>query len=75
MTFEGRDCFKTKLRYIALSPFKFFSDNCKFEYNLSGEEINFFKALRKNRNVIIQKVDKSNTIVITDKEKYVKRAI
>ena len=77
MTTEEKDRFKTKLKDIALSSFKLFSDNCKFENNLSAEEINSLKALMRNKD-IIQKADKGNTVVITDKEKYiecVKRAI
>ena len=37
MTTEEKDRFKTKLKDIALSSFKLFSDNCKFENNLSAE--------------------------------------
>ena len=37
MTTEEKDRFKTKLKDIALSSFKRFSDNCKFENNLSAE--------------------------------------
>ena len=77
VTTEEKDRFKTKLKDIALSSFKLFSDNCKFENNLSAEEINSLKALMRNKD-IIQKADKGNTVVITDKEKYiecVKRAI
>ena len=78
MTTEEKDRFKTKLKDIALSSFKLFSDNCKFEYNLSAEEINSLKALMRNKDILIQKADKGNTVVITDKDKYiqgVKRAI
>ena len=78
MTTEEKDRFKTKLKDIALSSFKLFSDNCKFENNLSAEEINSFKALMRNKDIIIQKDGKGNAVVITDKEKYiegVKRAI
>ena len=74
---KKKDSFKTKLKDIVLSSFKFFSDNCKSENNLSAEEINSLKALMRNKD-IIQKADKGNTVVITDKEKYiecVKRAI
>ena len=77
MTTEEKDRFKSKLKDIVLSSFKLFSDNCKFENNLSAEEINSLKALMRNKD-IIQKADKGNTVVITDKEKYiecVKRAI
>ena len=78
MTTEEKDDFKTKLNDIALSSLKLFSDNCKFENNLSAEEINLLKALMRNKDIIMQKADKGNTLVITGKEKYiegVKRAI
>ena len=77
MTTEEKDRLKTKLKDIALSSFKLFSENCKVENNLSTDGINSLKALKRNKN-ITQKADKGNTIVITDKEKYiegVKRAI
>ena len=79
MTNEEKDRFKAKVKDIAFSSFKH-SNNCKLkiiENNLSAEEINFLKALMRNKN-IIQKADKGNIVVITDKEKYiegVKRAI
>ena len=75
MASEKRDRFKSKLKDTALSPFELVSDNCKFE---NKEEINSLKALMRNKNIIIQKADKGNIIVITDKKKYiegVKRAI
>ena len=71
MITEEKDRFKTKLKDIALSSFKLFSDNCEFENNLSAEEINSVKALMRNKDIIIQKADKGNTVVITDKEKYI----
>ena len=71
MTFEERIRFKTKLKDMALSSFKLFSDNFKFENNLSAEEINSLKALMRNKNTTVQKNDKGNTVVITGKEKYI----
>ena len=71
MITEEKDRFKTKLKDIALSSFKLFSDNCEFENNLSAEEINSVKALVRNKDIIIQKADEGNTVVITDKEKYI----
>ena len=78
MTAEEKDHFKTKLKDIALSSFKLLSDNCKFENTVSAEEKNLFKALMRNKDIIIQKADKSNAVVIADKDKNtqgVKRAI
>ena len=71
MTTEEKDRFKTKLKDMALPSFKLFSDNCKFENNLSAEETNSFKALMGNKDIVIQKVDKGNRVVITDKDKYI----
>ena len=58
MTNEEKDRFKSKLKDISLPFFKLFSDNCKFENNLSVAEINSLKALMRNKD-------------ITDKEKYI----
>ena len=69
MTNEEKDRFKIKWKDIALSSFKIFSGNSKFENNLSAGKINSLKALMRNKDIII---------VIADKEKYtegVKRAI
>ena len=60
-----------KLKDIALSPFKLLNNNFKFKNNLSTEEISSLNALMRNKNIIIQKADKGNTVVITDKEKYI----
>ena len=61
-----------------MSSFKFFNGICKYENNLSVEEINSLKSvMRKKNHDYIKKKDKCNTVVITDKEKYfegVKRA-
>ena len=68
MTTEEKDRFKIKLEGNVLSSFKLFSDNCKFENNLSAEETNSLKALMINEDIIIQKTGQGNTVVITDKE-------
>lgn len=69
MTSEERDCFKTNLKDIAFSSFKLFGDNCKLENNFSAKQIDSLKALIRDKN-LIQKANKINTAVITDKEKY-----
>ena len=61
MTSDEKDYFKTKLKDIVLPSFRLFSDNCKFENDLSAEEINLLKALMTNKITIIQKADKGNT--------------
>ena len=61
-----------------MPSFKPFNENYKFENNNSAEKISSLKAVMRNKNIVIQKADKGNTVVTTDKEKYiegVKRAI
>ena len=71
MTSEDRERFKAKIKDIALSSYKLLNDNCKYENNLSSEELSSLKTLMRNKNIVIQKVDKGNTVVIMDKEKYI----
>ena len=71
MTSEDRERFKAKLKDIALSSYKLLNDNCKYENNLSSEELSALKTLMRNKNIVIQIADKGNTVVIMDKEKYI----
>ena len=71
MTSEDREHFKTKLKDIAFSTYKLLNDNCKYENNLSSEELSALKILMRNKNIVILKADKGNTVVIMDKEKYI----
>ena len=59
---------KTKLKDIALLSYKLLNDNCKYENHLSSEELSSLKTLKRNENIVIQKSDKGNTVVIIDKE-------
>ena len=43
------------------------------EQNLSKEELTTLTNLSKNKDIIIQKSDKGNSVVIVDKDTYVKR--
>ena len=70
ITSEEREHFKTKLKDTALSFFKLSSDNSKFKNNPSAEEINSLKAFKRYQKQDL-KTDKGNTVVITEKEKYV----
>ena len=69
MTSEDRKRFKAKLKDIALSSYKLLNDNCKYENNLSSEELSSLKTFTRNKNIIIQKADKGNTLVIIDRER------
>ena len=71
MTSEDRKRFKAKLKDIALSSDKLLNDNCKYENNLSSEELSSYKTLIRKKNIAIQKADKDITVVIIDKEKYI----
>ena len=70
MTSEDSERFKTKLTDTALSSYKLLNDNCKYEDNLSCEELSSLKTLMRNN----KKADKANTVVIIDKEKYIQGA-
>ena len=69
MTSEDRECFKAKLKDIALSSYTLLNDTCKYENNFSSEELSSLKTLMRSKNIAIQKSDKGNTVVIIDKEK------
>ena len=43
MTLEDRESFNDKLKDIALSFYKLLNDNCKYENNLSSEELSSLK--------------------------------
>ena len=62
---------KAKLKDIALSSYRLLNDNCKYENNLSSEELSSLKTLMRNKNFIIQKADRGNIIVLIYKEKYI----
>ena len=65
------DFVKTRLKDIALSSYK---EHNSFPYkysNLSKEEAECLKKLSENKNLVIQKSDKGNAIVILNREDYV----
>ena len=54
MASEDRERFKAKLKDIALSSYKRSNDNCKYENNLSSEELSSLKTILRNKNIVIQ---------------------
>ena len=54
-----------------MSSYKLLNNNYKYEDNLSSEQLSSLKSLTRNKNIVIQKADKHNTVVIIDKEKYI----
>ena len=71
MTSEDRERFKAKLKGIALPSYKLLNDTCKYENNLSSEYLSSLKSFMRNKNIVIRKAKKGNTVVIIDKEKYI----
>ena len=64
-----KDCVKSRLRDCAYSPFK---QALKiFGKNLRDEKIKDLKNLTENKDLVIQKADKVNAIVILNKNDYV----
>ena len=62
---------KSKIKDVGLSSFRLYNkkDN-RFE-NLSEEEYEAFINLQSNKNIIIQKADKGNSVVVIDRLSYV----
>lgn len=58
---------KTKLELTSLQT-------KRFRDNLSKEERRALSSLNDNKNIVIKKADKSNTIVIMDKQQYITEA-
>ena len=63
---------KSKVLNTAISSFDSFNNN-KMRSNLSKEELKALHNLRKQKHVVIQKADKGNTVVITEKNAYINK--
>ena len=68
MKSENRDFLKNKLKDICFSTLKSYSFD-KVEKNLSEAEFLALKNLIEHKDLVIQKADKGNTVVITDRTK------
>ena len=67
---EDFDFVKTKTKQTALSSFRQYNKNS--QQNLS-KELAALASLSKNKDIVIQKSDKGNCVVIVDKETYIMR--
>ena len=56
-----------RLKNIAVTQFSRFKQNNRFDNNLTEEELDTLNDLIKNNNIVIQKSDKGNTVVLCDK--------
>ena len=63
---------KSKTLDTAFSSFDSFNNN-KMRSNLSKEELKALHNLRKQKHLVIQKADKGNTVVITEKNAYINK--
>ena len=63
---------KSKTLDTAFSSFDSFNNN-KMRSNLSKEELKALHNLRKQKHLVIQKVDKGNTVVVTEKNAYINK--
>ena len=63
---------KSKILDTAFSSFDSFNKN-KMRSNLSKEELKALHNLRKQKHLVIQKADKGNTVVITEKNAYINK--
>ena len=71
MSNEDLDFVKTKTKETALSSFRQYNKNP--QQNLSKEELSALTDLSKNKDIVIQKSDKGNSVVIVDKDTYIIR--
>ena len=68
---EDLDFIKTKTKDIALSTFRTYNNNVP--QHLSKGEFDALKNLSQNKQIVIQKSDKGNSVVIVDRVKYIER--
>ena len=62
---------KSKVKDIGLSSFRFYNKKDHRFENLTEDEYEAFLNLKSNKNIIIQKADKGNSVVVIDRLKYV----
>ena len=68
---KDSDFVKTKVKETALLPFK--QNNKNSQQSISKEELAALTNLSKNKDIVIQKFDKGNSVIIVDKETYIKK--
>ena len=64
---------KSKLNFLALSSYKNFCKDKNPPGNLTNHEFQALKDLINNKNIVIQKADKGNIVVILDKTSYTEK--
>ena len=64
------DFVKSKIKDAALGSFWFYNTNVL--QNLYNQELEALDKLSKNKNLVVQKADKGNSVVLVDRDVYVK---
>ena len=64
------DFVKSKIKDAALGSFWFYNTNVL--ENLYNQELEALDKLSKNKNLVVQKADKGNSVVLVDRDVYVK---
>ena len=64
---------KSKLSNTAVSSFTSFKSKARYEKNLPEEELTALNNLIRDNEIVIQRADKGNTVVLTNKDIYVQR--
>ena len=72
ITNEKKEVLKTRIKDCTFSSFNSYNENGA-PLNLTLEEFAALKSLSKNKNLIIQKSDKGNSIAIIDKSNYLEK--
>ena len=67
---DNLDYVKTKIKDLALTSFRNY--NANIPQNLSNEEFEALKNLPANCNLVIQKADKGNSVVLVEKDVYIR---
>ena len=62
---------KARLLDTPLTSYQNFSSDREPPENITSSEFKALKRLSKNKDIVIQKADKSNTVVILDKCSYI----
>ena len=64
---------RSKIKDGGLSSFRLYNKKSHHFENLSEEEYQAFLSLSKNNDIIIQKTDKGNTVVLLEKSSYINK--
>ena len=70
---EDQISLHARLKNVAVTSFSRFKQNNRFDNNLTDDELDALNNLMENNDIVIQKSDKGNTVVLCDKTAYIER--